>query len=189
VRRSPRVGPLERLVSVLYLYPFRCQHCSRRFRALRWRHRHGRPATDQREYERIVVRLPVTLTAGGETAHGDTTDLSLGGCAVRTSAGWPAGTTARVTLRPPGGGAAIEVAEAVVRAVREGSLGLQFVHVAGPDQRQLTELIRSMAAPSPGRPPRGRRLPAEMLLVLLIGLAIIAIVLMLMNRVGGPPTR
>lgn len=36
VRRSRRRGIYERTVSLLYVYPFRCQHCAHRFLALQW---------------------------------------------------------------------------------------------------------------------------------------------------------
>ena len=42
VRRSRRSGILERLLSALYLYPFRCERCDHRFTAFRWGTRYGR---------------------------------------------------------------------------------------------------------------------------------------------------
>jgi transposase-like protein len=35
VKRVSRVGP-GRLMSLFYIYPFRCQPCGRRFRILQW---------------------------------------------------------------------------------------------------------------------------------------------------------
>ena len=36
VRRSGRQGVLERLLSVVYIYPFRCTRCGQRVRAMQW---------------------------------------------------------------------------------------------------------------------------------------------------------
>src|SRR3989441_7527009 len=97
VRRSSRVGAFERLISSLYVYPFRCQRCSHRFRALNWGHRYPHPKGERRDYERVAVRLPARLTAGTESADAETTHLSVSGCAVRTDARFPPGTEGRVT--------------------------------------------------------------------------------------------
>src|SRR5499425_1432204 len=67
VRRSSRVGAYERIISAFYLYPFRCQRCAHRFRALRWA-RYPHPAGERRDFDRMVVRLPARLTVGTETA-------------------------------------------------------------------------------------------------------------------------
>src|SRR2546428_6968791 len=94
VRRSSRVGAFERLISSLYVYPFRCQRCSHRFRALNWGHRYPHPKGERRDYERVAVRLPARLTAGTERADAETTDL-----AVPRS---PGRTDARLPAAPPG---------------------------------------------------------------------------------------
>src|SRR2546428_533327 len=80
-RRSPRAGVWEHVVSVLYLYPFRCQLCSTRFRSFQ-RRRYTRRSQDRREYDRLAVRVPVTIVSGAERAEGETADLSLTGCSV-----------------------------------------------------------------------------------------------------------
>ena len=36
VRRAPRLGMTERLLSLVYVYPFRCARCLHRFRVMRW---------------------------------------------------------------------------------------------------------------------------------------------------------
>ena len=73
-RRSPRVGAWEHFVSVFYLYPFRCQLCTTRFRAFHL-HNYNRHNPDHREYDRLIVRVPVTVIGGTEQADGVTADL------------------------------------------------------------------------------------------------------------------
>jgi hypothetical protein len=187
VRRSSRVGAFERLISAFYVYPFRCQRCTQRFRALNWGHRYPHPSGERRDYERVVVRLPSRLTAGTESAEAETTDLSVTGCAVRTDARFPPGTEVRFTLQL-GRGGTVDIAEAVVRASHEGRVSLQFVHVAVDEQRRLAEYIHAVALPiDAGRPPRRSPIPIEVVLVAAAGLLVIFLILSMIARVGTPP--
>jgi len=52
VRRSSRIGAFERLISIVYVYPFRCPRCTHRFRALNWGHRYPHPKGERRDNER-----------------------------------------------------------------------------------------------------------------------------------------
>jgi hypothetical protein len=45
-RRSHRSGPAEKLLSALYVYPFRCRLCGHRFFALQWGIRYHRTSPD-----------------------------------------------------------------------------------------------------------------------------------------------
>ena len=48
--RSHRTGPREHLLSLLYLYPFRCGQCSQRFLAFsvgRWKKKPGVPDSEE----------------------------------------------------------------------------------------------------------------------------------------------
>ena len=185
MRRSSRVGAYERIVSAFYLYPFRCQRCAHRFRALRWA-RYPHPAGERRDFERMVVHVPARLTAGTESADAETTDLSITGCAVRTSGRFLPGTEVRVTLQLSAG-RTVTVAEAVVRAAHEDRLSLQFVHVAVEEQRRLSDYINSIALPiDVGRPRHGVRFPIEVVLVAIAGLVVIFLILSLITRTGTP---
>ena len=185
VRRSSRVGAYERLISVLYVYPFRCQRCTFRFRRLNWGHRYPQ-SHERRDFERVVVRLPVRLTAGTESAEAETTDVSINGCAVRTSARFPPGTEVRVSIEL-GRGRTVDVAQAVVRAAHEGRVSLQFVYVAADDQRRLAQYINAVALPiDVGRPGPPARFPLEVVLVAVAGLLVIFLILSMVTHVGTP---
>jgi hypothetical protein len=176
----------ERLISALYVYPFRCQRCTHRFRALNWGHRYPHPKGERRDYERVVVRLPARLTAGTETAQAETTDLSVTGCALRTDARFPPGTEVRVTLQL-GVRGTVDIAEAVVRASHGGRVSLQFVRVGVDEQQRLAEYIHGVALPiSAGRPRRAARFPIEVVLVAVAGLLVIFLILSMVTRVGTP---
>src|SRR6267142_1190595 len=183
--RSSRVGAFERLISSLYVYPFRCQRCTHRFHALNWGHRYPHPKGERRDYERVVVRLPARLTAGTATADAETTDLSVSGCAVRTDARFPPGTEVRFTVQLGGSGRTVEIAEAVVRATNEGRVSLQFVHVGVEEQQRLAEYIQNVALPiGAGRPRRRLSFPIEVVLVAVAGLLVIFLILSMVTRIS-----
>jgi len=52
-RRAHRHGLAEILVSVMYIYPFRCQLCAHRFRALQWGIRYHRIAQDSGDHRLV----------------------------------------------------------------------------------------------------------------------------------------
>src|SRR3989442_1613312 len=84
VRRSHRSGPAELLLSLVYVYPFRCQYCAHRFRAWRPGRRYARPAPERREYDRIRADIPVRLSGLPGSAPGRAIELSINGCTVDT---------------------------------------------------------------------------------------------------------
>jgi hypothetical protein len=173
-------------MSVLHLYPFRCQLCSARFRAFQSRHYTDHGSGDRREYDRLMVQVPMSLGSGLEHAQGETVDLSLGGCSVRTDAAFAPGSTVQVRLRL-GQAGDVEVEAAIVRSHREGGLGLQFERIAAADRDRLRRYLDRFLRPTgvarrrPGRP------RPEVVLAAAVGLAVILVVLFWMGRLGGPP--
>jgi transposase-like protein len=183
IRRSGRAGALERLLSVAYIFPYRCQRCGKRFLAMNWGARYQRPATERREYERVAVRIPVTVTTAGQSVEGETVDVSIDGCSLRIAEHYPAGTAVRLTLRPPG--APIDVEEAVVRVSREGGFGVYFARITGAQQRRLADYIHTVSVPLTGQSRRAAAMPIEIVLVALVGLVLIALLLQYLGILGG----
>ena len=52
-RRSHRSDLVERMLSLLYVYPFRCQSCSHRFLALQWGIRYHRVLQDSGSHHHV----------------------------------------------------------------------------------------------------------------------------------------
>jgi PilZ domain len=182
-RRSRRVGATDHVLSVFRLYPFRCQLCTTRFRAFQARRQHG---TDHREYDRLIVQVPVTLRSGADQIEGQTVDLSLTGCSVRVEAPFAPGSTVHLRLRL-GAGGDVDVQSAVVRSQREGGLGLQFERLAPADRERLGRYLGRFLRPS-GTPTRraGRPRP-ELVLAVAIGAGVILAIFLLMGRLAGGP--
>jgi len=186
-RRSPRTGVWEHVVSVLYLYPFRCQLCATRFRSFQFR-RYARRSQDRREYDRLSVRVPVTVVSGAERADGETADLSLTGCSVRTAGTFAAGSTVQLRLRL-GQSGDVNVESAVVRTQRDGGLGLQFEKISAADHDRLSRYLGRFLRPS-GTSRRRSAFPRpEVVLAAAIGVIVILMMFMLIGHVGGPPLR
>jgi hypothetical protein len=141
---------------------------------------------NHREYDRLTVRVPVALSTATGQADGETIDLSLTGCSVRTEAPFTAGTTVQARLRL-GQVGDVQVDAALVRSHGEGSLGLHFEQMSRSDRERLSRYLGRFLRPS-GRPRARSGVPRpEILLAAALGIVLIFMVLMLIGRVGGPP--
>ena len=93
----------ERLLSLIYIYPFRCQVCGRHFKAFRLRV-HAKQFVDQRQYERLPTLFPAMWAEvgnPGESREGEgvVTDISLGGCCLHTTVQLGGGTLVSLELQ------------------------------------------------------------------------------------------
>ena len=79
VRRVSRAGLGERLLSVFYVYPFKCQLCGYRFRFFQWGVRYFRVEEDRREYDRMEMTFPVAFTSEAGSGEGALVNVSMGG--------------------------------------------------------------------------------------------------------------
>jgi predicted HAD superfamily Cof-like phosphohydrolase len=158
VRRSHRKGLKERLLSLVYIYPFRCHVCGHRFRAFRFRVRYDKHLIDRRRYERVPTRAPTTFTESvkpGEyrVGQGLVTDLSLGGCYLQTSARLCEGALVALELQVVDQSPALAVEAAIVRSVRPSGVGLEFLRVSEPEHERLSQFLRqrltALRAPEP----------------------------------------
>lgn len=155
VRRCHREGLLERVLSGVYVYPYRCQLCAHRFRALRWGRRYARQPLDRREYERVAVRAPLVVVDAGARAEGEVAELSLQGCTARMRARLRDGATVRLELLLEPGEPAVVVAQALVRSVRADTAGLYFIAVSTDEQLRLRRVLTALyhARHAEGVPP------------------------------------
>jgi hypothetical protein len=141
VRRSHRQGTVEQFLSLAYVYPFRCQLCTHRFRALQWGARYTRQPVDQRQYERIPVRIPASFSGEQTKGEGVLADLSMGGGTLETEAPVLSGTVLAVSFQPTDRDPRLTIEAAVVRSVRASSLGLEFLRLQPVERKNLREFI------------------------------------------------
>lgn len=145
-RRCHRDSALERALSGVYVYPFRCPLCGNRFLALAWGRRYFRRTADRREWEPVAVRAPVVLRTGDATVSGEATDISLEGLTVKTAARLVEGATVSATLDLVAGEPPIEVKEAVVRSMRPDGMGFQFVRLHPEEEQRLRRVVVGLFA-------------------------------------------
>lgn len=141
MRRCHREGVLERALSAVYVYPFRCQLCARRFRALQWGRRYAKQPVDRREFERVALRAPLAVVSHRGTARGEVIELSLQGCTARTSPPLHDGSTVQLDLELLPGERPVAVEAALVRSVRGDTAGLFFLRVSSEEELRIRHVL------------------------------------------------
>jgi len=148
-QRTNRHGIIERIASLLYVYPFRCQMCAHRFSVQQWGVRYEKQPLGLREYVRIPIRLPVKFMGEFE-GTGTTVDLSLQGCCVLTEQCPPAGTVLQLVLQGTDRIPTLEVRTAqVVWVQKTSSIGIQFLHMDPVYYSHLQQVIEDQLRTHP----------------------------------------
>lgn len=144
VARVARVGFAEDLLSLFYIYPFKCQLCGYRFSAVRWGVRYLRMEEDRREYERLPVVFPVSFNAEHGSGEGTACDVSMSGCTFRPDSHEPKeGDVLGMRLEISKDSEPIDV-EAVVRNVRPQHVGVEFLRFSQTGKERLQLFIRDL---------------------------------------------
>lgn len=144
VRRVAKSDVAEIVLSLVYIYPFKCQLCGHRFRAFRRGVRYVRIEEDRREYDRMEVKFPVVF--GGESVSGDGTllNISMAGCNFATSVELGIGMIVKMELLIVGGVSPVMVDAAVVRNVYQGRAGVEFLRWQASERERLQLFIRGL---------------------------------------------
>lgn len=153
VKRVSRQGLKEKFLSFFYVYPFRCQLCGYRFRFLQWGVVYLRVYEDRREYERLAISIPVSVTGKNMFCEGLLSDISVGGCTLKLDEKFGEGDLCRININVPHEVQPLKVAAAVVRTVRGNELGIEFLKFHDNERERLQLFIRSLLV--------GRRLPTD----------------------------
>jgi hypothetical protein len=144
IRRVARSGLWEVLLSFFYIYPYKCQICGARFRSLQWGARYVRVDEDRREYDRMEMRFPVTLSGPDISGEGVLLNISMGGCSFHTSANLSSGMILKLGLQISNDVAPVIVDAAVVRNVRSGAVGVEFIRWQQGERERLQLFIRGL---------------------------------------------
>jgi len=153
VRRVPRAGLSEVVLSVFYVYPFKCQLCGERFRDLQWGVRYTRVEEDRRDYDRMEIDFPIGFAGDDIRGDGAVLNVSMGGCRFKTGAQLGLGTILRVELRVSADLPPVIVDAAVVRSVGGGSIGVEFLQWQEGERQRLQLFVRGMLI---GRGPQSK---------------------------------
>lgn len=140
--RASREGVFERVVSLAYYYPFRCQLCRHRFRALNWGVRYER--TERREFERLPTRMPVTMIWGDQEGAGLVSELSISGATLQTDHELPSDRPVQLRFRSSGTEVEVTVDMSMVRSRRGDEVGVEFTGLSSEQEARLTLLVRDL---------------------------------------------
>ncbi len=141
-RLVPRKTVSDHLLSVLTIYPWRCQLCATRFRTFS-----GRPTSNQRRsFERVLVEFPVwfkpTVSATQELGQqGVIENLSIRGCRIRSEAPAPTGARLKLEFQPSSFTFPITIDGAVVRSSSKDAIGVRFVRLLREDELRIRQII------------------------------------------------
>ncbi len=144
--RVARQGMSGYLLSLFYIYPYRCKACWRSFRAIRWGTRYVLRQTNRRQYRRFETNLPVFLSWQDTPGEGIVTNLALGGCRLKSNLELTEKSSLKLNLQLPGADPVIRVDAAVVRAAQALSASLSFARVAADERRRLREFLIKLSA-------------------------------------------
>jgi c-di-GMP-binding flagellar brake protein YcgR len=145
VKATRRQGLLDRLLSLSYVYPFRCQVCQHRFHLMQWGLRYIERDVDRREYERRRVTLHVVMSTGEGRYEGHTIDLAMGGSAINAyDLHFREGALLSLRLDAFDSEPPIVVDAAVVRIANGTRLGVEFLRIADKEKERLSQYILSL---------------------------------------------
>ena len=144
VRRVSRSGVVERLLSVFYVYPFKCQLCGYRFRFFQLGVRYVRIEEDRREYDRMEMNFPVSFYGQDVSGEGNLLNVSMGGCSFSTGAEVESGAILNVSMQITKDVPPVMVDAAVVRSVRSSSVGVEFILWQQSERERLQLFIRGL---------------------------------------------
>ena len=143
VRPTYLKGVFDHLLGLVYLYPFRCQVCTYRFRALRFGMQHSAQVPDRRQYQRIAAGFPAFLD-GQQRREERVADFSMGGCTLKAETPLSKGAFLQLLLQPSDREPPIRVDTAIVRSVRSRSVGLQFLEFPAGEKDRLSQFVYSL---------------------------------------------
>jgi c-di-GMP-binding flagellar brake protein YcgR len=134
----------ERLISLFYVYPFRCQLCGHRFQLFQWGVKYKRLEEDRREYDRMAASLPVTFNAGNVHGQGLIVDISMAGCTLHTDTQFAEGNIVSMDLKVANETHPVHIEAAVVRTMRSGRVGVEFLQFKNGERERLQRFIRGL---------------------------------------------
>jgi PilZ domain len=151
VRHSRRSGTIDRILSMLRMFPFRCQLCTHRFWVIRLGQDFGAtPNDEKREYQRFAVDIPATFRGEQNSGKGRITTLAIRGACLETESRLEHGTRVSLTLSLPGIHPPVEIETAVVRAALSKRFGLEFLEIDSLDEERLRSHIETLIVTGPG---------------------------------------
>jgi PilZ domain len=142
-RRVSRVRLTEKIASLFYVYPFRCQLCGHRFSSFQRGVRYVKIAEDRRDYYRMRIDRPVTFSAEKISGKGTLRDISMGGCSFNTDVDLAFGMILKLEIQISVSSSPLRV-DAVVRHVSAGAAGVEFIGWQDSERARLRAFVKNL---------------------------------------------
>lgn len=143
-RRVSRAGLAEGFLRLVSVYPFQCQLCGHRFRSFQRGVRYVTVEEDRRGYDRMERKFPITFKGEDISGEGVMLDVAMGGCTFATRSDLAIGMTVKMDLRISAAVAPVIVDAAVVRNVRAGIAGVEFLRWQESERERLELFVTGM---------------------------------------------
>lgn len=152
VRVTYDEGTMERMLNRLKVFPFRCQLCTKRFRAFWAGSPNATQSVDRRQYKRLPASFRANVLPDYAVRTDRVTDISMGGCTIETTATLPRGTFLGLMIKPASDEETIKVETAMVCSVRPESMGVRFLELEDKDKHRLSQVVLSLLVGQSVRP-------------------------------------
>ena len=144
IRRVAGSGLPETFLRLVRVYPFKCQLCGHRFRSFQGGVLYVTAQEDRRGYDRMERKFPITFSGEYISGEGVVLDVAMGGCTFTTRSDLAVGMTMRIDLRISAAVAPVVVDAAVVRNIRAGIAGVEFVGWQESERERLQLFVTGM---------------------------------------------
>ncbi len=144
VRRVSGAGLAETFLRLVDVYPFKCQLCGHRFRSFQSGVRYVTAQEDRRGYDRMERKFPIMFSGESISGDGIVLDVAMGGCTFTTRSDLVIGMTMKMDLRISAAVPPVVVDAAVVRNVRAGIAGVEFVRWQESERERLQLFVTGM---------------------------------------------
>ncbi len=132
-------------MSYFYLFPYRCQICSHRFKAFKLFRRYVKHSVDRRQFERIETNLSALFSCPGKQGEARVIDISVAGCRLESDAQLEQEILLTLEIQTPREEATLSV-EGIVRASKPSFMGIQFLRFSDDGQRRLRQMMLKQLA-------------------------------------------
>jgi len=142
----PPAGLLDRLATLLSLYPLQCESCKKRFR-LKQLGGQSPTGSERRKSIRVPVRIPVTFESNEVSGDGMLTDMSLHGCSLESEQHLRSGLLIKLNFPSKTAGKPSSTVQqlATVMGVNGNRAGLKFLAYSFQEKDALTQTVTRSA--------------------------------------------
>lgn len=145
VRVTRQEGTVERVLNRVKIFPFRCQLCTEQFHAFWTASPYGTQSLDRRQFRRLPASFQAHVLADNALrSRPRVTDISMAGCTIETTTGFPTGTFLELAIKPASDEEAITISTAMVCTVRADFIGVRFLEMEPREKTRLSQVVLSL---------------------------------------------